>query len=338
MGQPPARTPRVLVSRRVPAAVHRALDATFDLDYHDSEIPLPRAELLARAAGSDGIVTTLTERADAELIDAASPRLCVVANYAVGFDNVDLDAASARDVLVSNTPDVLTAATAEFAVALMLSLLRRVTEGDRFLRRREPWIWAPTMMLGPGLAGRTLGIVGYGRIGREVARLARAVGMNVICTDIAAPAAGDDGHVPLPRLLDDADIVSLHCPLVPETRHLIGREELARMRGDAFLVNTARGPIVDEQALVDALRAGQIAGAALDVFEAEPRVTDALLEFDNVVVTPHLASATQDAREAMGRLCLDALDAVLLRGEPPRNALNASRVRLAAPRIRRPAP
>ncbi|MGH3328685.1 MAG: 2-hydroxyacid dehydrogenase, partial [Streptomycetales bacterium] len=312
MGQVSAQRPRVLVSRRVPAAVHRALGESFDLDYHDSERPLPRSELLGRTAGSDGLVTTLTEKVDAELLDAAGPRLHVVANYAVGFDNVDLEAADERDVLVSNTPDVLTTATAEFAVALVMSLLRRVTEGDRFLRRREPWIWAPTMMLGPGLAGRTLGIVGYGRIGREVARLAGALGMNVICTDIATPPAGDREQVSLPRLLDDADIVSLHCPLVPETRHLIGRQELARMRADAFLVNTARGPIVDEQALVDALRAGEIAGAALDVFEAEPRVTDALLEFENVVVTPHLASATQDTREAMGMLCLDALDAVLV--------------------------
>lgn len=321
-----ATTPRVFVSRRVPDSVRRRLEGTFDLSYHDSQSPLPRADLLARVAGADGIVTTLTEKADAELLDAAGPQLQVVANYAVGFDNVDVDAASDRNVLVSNTPDVLTEATAEFAIALILSLTRRVTGGDRFLRRREEWIWAPTMMLGTSPRDRLLGIVGFGRIGREVARLGAALGMRVVFSDVADIRSDEYEQVPLQRLLETADVVSLHSPLSPQTRHLIGERELAAMRSDAFLVNTSRGPVVDEQALVGALRSGEIAGAAIDVFEEEPKVPDALLEMDNVVVTPHLASATHTTREDMGMLCHDALSAVLLDGRASANAVNANRV------------
>lgn len=317
---------RVFVTRRVPESVHRVLADRFDIDYHDAESPLPREELLSRAAGADGLVTTLTEKVDVELLETAGPQLKVVANYAVGFDNVDLAAASERGVLVTNTPDVLTDATAEFAIASMLSLVRRVTDGDRFLRRREPWIWAPTMMLGNGAGGRLLGVVGYGRIGRQVARLGAGLGMRVCYSDFVDVADDEFEQVPLERLLSEAHVVSVHCPLTPETRHLIGAAETRAMRSDAVLVNTSRGPVVDEQALVEALRSGEIAGAALDVFENEPSVPEALLEMDNVVVTPHLASATHDSREAMGMLCVDALTSVFRDEATPSNALNAKEV------------
>jgi glyoxylate reductase len=206
---------------------------------------------------------------------------------------------------------VLTRATAEHALALLLALVRRVAEGDRLIRRREPWRLQPTFMLGHGLAGRTLGVVGPGRIGREVARLAEALGMSTLSARRGEP-------------LDDvlrADVVSLHCPLTDETRHLIREQSLALMRPDAVLVNTSRGAVVDEEALVSALRSGTIAGAALDVFEDEPEVHPGLLELENVVLTPHLGSATHEAREAMGVLCVDALKAVLLEGRHPPNAV-----------------
>jgi glyoxylate reductase len=226
--------------------------------------------------------------------------------------------ATQRGIVVSNTPDVLTEATAELTVALMLALLRRLVEGDRLVRRRDEWALAPTFMLGEGLAGKTLGIVGLGRIGREVARLAEAFGMRVVHTRGSGPYE----ELPLDRLLAEADVVSLHVPLTPETRHLIGAPELALMRPSAVLVNVSRGPVVDEAALVDALVEGRIAGAALDVYEHEPEVSAGLLGLENVVLSPHLGSSTHAAREAMGMLCADALEAVLLRDELPANAVN----------------
>jgi glyoxylate reductase len=305
---------RVYLSRRVPDRVRAELDALFDMDVHDSELPPERAELLDRCSGADGLVTMLTDRVDAELFDAAGPQLRVVAQYAVGVDNVDVDAARARGVVVANTPDVLTRATAEFTIALLLAVTRRVAEGHRLIRRGDSWMWAPTFMLGTGLEGKTLGIVGLGRIGREVAALGVAFGMRTSHTSLT-------GGVPLTDLLAEADVVSLHCPLTPETRHLIDAEALASMRADAFLINTARGPIVEEDALADALERHAIAGAALDVFEREPDLDERLRRLDNVVLAPHLASATTEAREAMGMLCVDALRAVLLEGRTPANAV-----------------
>ncbi len=224
------------------------------------------------------------------------------------MDNVDLDEARARGIVVANTPDVLTRATAELAIALVLALVRRVAEGDRLLRRREPWRWAPTFMLGDGLAGRTLGVVGPGRIGGEAARLGAALGMDVVTAGRADP---------LEPVLEAADVVSLHVPLTDATRHLIDATALGRMRPTAVLVNTARGGLVDEAALVEALRAGRLAGAALDVFETEPVVRQELLALENVVLTPHLGSATRQTREEMGMLCVEALRAVLVEGRTP---------------------
>jgi glyoxylate reductase len=315
--------PLVYLSRRVPDRVRGELDELFELRAHDGERPTPRDELLEGVDGTDGVLTMLTDRVDDELLDAAGPGLRVVANHAVGFDNVDVEACSRRGVLVSNTPDVLTYGTAELTMALILDLLRRVTEGDRFVRSRTPWIWAPTFMLGTSLRGKLLGIVGLGRIGSEVARLATGFGARIAYTG-NTPKDVPYEYLPFDELLARADIVSLHCPLRDETRHLIGAAELRAMRRDAYLVNTTRGPVVDEAALAAALAAGEIAGAGLDVYEREPEVEEALLSLENVVLAPHHGSSTLETREAMGMLCVEALRAVLLEGRIPENAVNAA--------------
>jgi glyoxylate reductase len=306
--------PRVFASRRFPDRVRAELERSFELDVHDSMWPLERNELLRRVAGRDGLMLMLTDRVDDELLDAAGPQLRIVADYSVGVDNIDVDACRRRGIVVSNTPDVLTETTAELTIALILALLRRVAEGDRLIRRGERWIWAPNLMLGRGLGGLTLGLVGHGRIGQAVERLARAHGMHVVWTSRGRGRSLD-------ALLAEADVVSLHLPLSDETRHLIDAAALQRMKPTAVLVNTSRGPIVDEAALVEALAEGRIAGAALDVFEHEPDVHLGLLELENVVLVPHLGSATEETREAMGMLCVDALRAVLLEHRTPANTV-----------------
>ena len=269
-------------------------------------------ELIASPDRADGVVVTPAVTVDAAYLDAVGPQLRIVANYAVGIDNVDLEAARARGIVVSNTPGVLTNATAEHAIGLMLALLRRIAEGDRSLRRRDHWEWGPDFMVGESLEGRQVLVVGPGRIGRRVAVLAEAHGAHV-----RFAGRGDD----LRAALEAADVVSLHCPLTPETRHLVDAGALASMKPTAVLVNTARGQVVDEAALVVALRDGSIAGAALDVFEHEPAVSEELLAMENVVLTPHIASATRDTRMAMGMLVVSALRAVLLEGRTPENAV-----------------
>jgi glyoxylate reductase len=290
--------PRVHEAAGVPAEIERELAASF--------------ELVGALSGVDGVVTTPAIPVDEAFLDAAGPQLRIVANYAVGLDNIEFDAIRARGIVVSNTPGVLTNATAEHAIALMLALLRRVVEGDRSLRRRDAWEWGPDFMIGEGLDGKHVLVVGPGRIGKRVAELARLHGAR---TSFAG--RDDDLHA----LLGAADVVTLHCPLTPETRHLIDAAALAAMKRTAVLVNTARGPVVDESALVDALRRGELAGAALDVFEHEPVVTDDLLGMENVVLTPHIASATRDTRHAMGMLVVSALRAVLLEDRIPENAV-----------------
>jgi lactate dehydrogenase-like 2-hydroxyacid dehydrogenase len=290
--------PKVHLATSVPAEVEGALAADFEL------VPAPQ--------GADGIVAVPAVAVDAAYLAAAGPSLRVVANYAVGVDNVDLDEARTRGIVVTNTPDVLTNAAAEFAIALMLALLRRVCEGDRLVRRRERWQIAPEFMLGDSLEGKDVLVVGPGRIGRRVAELASALGARP-----SFSGRGDDLLAQLPR----ADVVSLHTPLTPATRHLIDAAALAAMRPSAVLVNTSRGPVVDEAALVRALRSGGIAGAALDVYELEPDVSEELLELENVVLTPHVASATRDTRVTMGMLCVSALRTVLLEGRIPPNAV-----------------
>jgi glyoxylate reductase len=270
-------------------------------------------ELVDDPAGVDGIVAAPGVSVNGPVLDRAGSRLRIVANYGVGVDNVDLAAAAARGVVVTNTPDVLTRATAEFAIALLLALVRRVAEGDRLVRRGDEWRWAPTFLLGRGLAGRRLLVVGRGRIGSEVGRLAEALGM-----EVCSAGRGDE----LAPLLAAADAVSLHVPLTEATRHLVGAAELRAMKRDAVLVNTSRGAVVDEAALVAVLESGELAGAALDVFEDEPAVHPGLVGRDDVVLTPHVASATVEAREAMGALVVEALRAVLLEGREPRTAVS----------------
>ncbi len=269
-------------------------------------------ELVAEPTGADGVLALIPTTVDDAYLERAGPQLKVVANYGAGVDNIELDAARRRGIVVTNTPDVLTKTTAELAITVTLALLRRVVEGDRFVRARSPWSFSLEFMLGEGLEGKTVGIVGPGRIGRETARLAEAFGARAIF------AGRDD---PLDELLASADVVSLHCPLTPQTHHLIDDRALATMKPTAFLVNTARGPIVEERALLDALSRRVIAGAALDVFEFEPAVSDALLSMEQVVLTPHIASATRSTREAMGMLAVDALRNVLILNRPPPNAV-----------------
>ena len=291
-----SRRPRVHVTDRIPDRVWGALQQDF--------------ETADAAAGVDGILASVTVMVDDSYLDAAGSELKIVANYGAGVNNIDLAAASRRGIVVANTPDVVTAATAEFTIALILALLRRVAEGDRLLRRREPWRFTLEFMLGESLAGKTLGIIGPGRIGREVARLAEAFG--------ALPLFAGR-HEPLAPLLAEADIVSVHCPLTEETRHLIDADALAQMKRTAVLVNTARGGIVDEAALVAALVRRELAGAALDVHEHEPSVAEGLLALENVLLTPHLGSGTLATRESMGMLAVDALRAVLLDNRLPEN-------------------
>ena len=312
---------RVVVTGRIP---QDALDLLRDgpgMWSWDEDDPIPRERLLAEVRGADALVTLLTERVDQELLDVAGPQLRVVANVAVGFNNIDVPACSAGGVVATNTPGVLTDATADLAMGLVLMATRRLGEGERIIRSGRPWQWGMFHLLGAAIQGRRLGIVGMGQIGTALARRARAFGMTVAYSnrreaDAAVAAELDAERLDLDDLLATSDVVSLHCPYSPATHHLIGAPQLRTMRSSAFLVNTARGPIVDEAALVDALRAGHLAGAGLDVYENEPEVHPALPELENVVLIPHLGSATVETRTAMAVLAARNALAVL-RGEPP---------------------
>jgi glyoxylate reductase len=314
---------RVAVTRRVPESALELLAAEAELWVSPEDRPLSTQELHAAVAGVDAAVTLLHDRVDDAFLDAAGPQLRVVANVAVGYDNVDVAACARRGVVVTNTPGVLTEATADIAMGLMLAVTRRMGEGERLLRAQTPWSWHMFFLLGSGLRGKTLGVVGLGGIGRATARRARAFGMQIAYrarrpagAEIEAELGGAR-HLPLDELLARADVVSLHCPLTPETRHLIDARALELMRPSAYLVNTARGPVVDEAALVDALRSGAIAGAGLDVFEREPEVHPGLLELDNAVILPHLGSATIETRTAMAELAARNALAVLRGDAPP---------------------
>jgi len=309
------------VTNQIPESAVEMLREAGAVRIDQREASIPRADLLELVAGANAILTLLHDRVDEELLEAAGPQLCCVANVAVGYDNVDLEAAAERGVVVTNTPGVLDDATADLTMALLLAATRRVAEGDRLIRSGREWTWGMGFMLGSGLRGKLLGIVGLGGIGARVAERARAFGIRVAYhsrheapAEVVAALAAE--RMPLEQLLAEADVVSLHCPLTPETHHLIGAAELAAMKPSAVLVNAARGPVVDERALAESLAAGTIAAAGLDVYEHEPRVEPGLLELDNVVLAPHLGSATVETRTAMAELAArNAIAAV--RGEEP---------------------
>src|SRR5690554_186568 len=308
---------RVVVTGKIPTAALDTLRAQgHDIDAWEGEGKQPREQLLDQVRGAEGIITLLSERVDAELLDAAGPQLRIVANAAAGTDNVDVDACAARTVVVTNTPGVLTDATADIALALMLMATRRLGEGERLLRAEVAWSWGMDFMLGRGLRGRTLGIVGLGEIGRATARRARAFGMSIAYTgrSEASPSVVEElsaRRLSFDELLEASDVVSLHVPHTEDTHHLISAQQLELLGATSYLINTARGPIVDEAALVKALENGVIAGAGLDVYEHEPQVHPGLLTLENVVLLPHLGSATVETRLAMAALAADNVEAVL---------------------------
>ena len=303
---------RIVVTRGLPEPALAALrESGAAVWVSAADRALAVLELHEAVRGADAVVTMLHDRVDAAFLDAAGERLRVVANVAVGHDNVDVKACRERGVVVTNTPGVLVDATADLAIGLLLAITRRLGEGERLIRSGAGWSWSIDFMLGRGLRGRTLGIVGYGAIGQAVAARARAFGLEILVT------RRSDGGVTLGELLERSDFVSLHVPLTDATRHLIDASALAGMRRDAYLVNTSRGPVVDEAALAAALRDGAIAGAALDVFEREPEVHPALVGLENVVLVPHLGSATVETRTAMAELAAANALAVLAGEEPP---------------------
>jgi glyoxylate reductase len=317
----------VVVARRLPAAGLELLAEHFEVDAGDSAFE--RAELLRRVPGAAAIVADPTVPVDAELLDAAGPDLKVVANFAVGYDNIDLDACRRRGVVATNTPDVLTNATAELTLALMLAAARRVGEAERVLRRGDWTGWEPGQLLGRELSGATVGIIGLGRIGTRVAELLQGFRVRLLYTSrrahpdsIWAEARLGLERVTLAELVEQADFVTLHAPLTAETRHLVDAELLDRFKPGAVLVNTARGGLVDARALADALRSGRLAAAGLDVFEHEPDVEPELTALEQVVLLPHLGSATATARDGMARLAAENVIAVVA-GKPPLTPVSA---------------
>jgi lactate dehydrogenase-like 2-hydroxyacid dehydrogenase len=312
------------VTRRWPEDVERVLTELFDTRLNRDDEPLGTVGLQQALRSADAVLPTVSDRVDAEVLGIDAPRAKILASYGVGFNHIDLDAARATGMTVTNTPEVLTDATADLAMTLLLMVARRAGEGERHVRNREWTGWRPTHMMGTQVTGKTLGLIGMGRIAQAVARRAHhGFGMNILFHDPYPPPAGEltglDARAceALEEVLAGADFVSLHCPGGQSTRHLINRERLAAMQPQAYLINTARGDVVDEQALVDALRNGVIAGAGLDVFENEPRVTPELLEMDNVVLLPHLGSATRETRIAMGMRVIDNLKAFFAGESPP---------------------
>jgi len=313
-------TARIVVLGRIPGSGLEVLRQAGDVWAWDHDEHIPDDVRNEQLATADAAVTLLTNKVDDAFLDAA-PNLRIVANVAVGFNNIDVAACARRGVVVSNTPGVLADATADLAMALILTVTRRLSEGERLIRSGEPWAWGMFMMLGTGIQGRQLGIIGMGGIGEALARRARAFGMQVVYHNrrpVAPEVAEhlDAQRLELDELLATSDVVSVNCPYNADTHHLIDAGALARMKSSAFLVNTARGPIVDEAALVDALRSGTIAGAALDVFENEPQVHPGLFDLDNAVLVPHLGSATNETRGAMAELAAKNVVEVLA-GRPP---------------------
>jgi len=305
----------IFVSRRLKSSVIARLETVGNVEVYAGDGVITREELHQAVAGKHGLVTMMTEQVDGPLLDAGAD-LKVVANVAVGYNNIDVPAARARGVIVTNTPDVLTDSVADFTWALILAITRRLSEGERVVRRGEWKGWAFDYMLGAELRGKQLGLIGLGRIASAVAARAAAFGVRVAYTSRSERNLPGAERMSLDQLLNTSDIVSLHVPLTPETRHLIDKKALARMKRSAYLINTARGPVVDEEALAWALQQRLIAGAALDVYEQEPKIHPDLLPLENVLLVPHLGSGTTETRTAMATLAADNVVAVLS-GRPP---------------------
>ena len=311
----------VYVTRPIPESSLTRLRESCDIEMNPEDRPLTREELLPAVRGRDAVLTMLHDTVNAELLDAALPTCRIFANYAVGYNNMDIPAATERGVFLSNTPDVLTDATADMAWALLFAVARRVVEGDRYTRAGKFKGWAPLFMLGLDIIGKTLGIIGAGRIGQAVAHRASGFHMKIIYTAQSRKVdfEGETGarFVDTDTLLRESDFVTLHVPLTPRTHHLIGEREFSLMKPSAVLINTSRGPVIDEKALVKALRDRVIWGAGLDVYEREPLVEQGLSGLDNVVLCPHLGSSTLETRVKMGVLASENILAALSGGIPP---------------------
>lgn len=306
--------PKVFVTRRIPDAGLKLLRECCDVRVYPKDQIIPRKELIKGVKWCDALLSLLTEKINKEILDA-NPKLKIIANYAVGFDNIDVKYATNKNIPVTNTPGVLEDAVAEHTFALLLTVTKKIVEADKFTRAGKYRFWEPLLFIGPQLKGKILGIIGLGRIGSLVAEKAVAMGIKVIYTDIRRnPQFEKQFHAPFvsqETLLKTADFVSLHVPLLPSTRHLISSKELQMMKRTAYLINTARGPVVDEKALVHALKKKVIAGAALDVYEFEPKLSAGLTKLNNVILTPHIASATIEARQAMSEIAARNILAVL---------------------------
>lgn len=317
--------PSVYVTRMLPAPAIERLRQHCDVEINPADAVLERSVLLEKVRGRDAVISLLTDAIDDEVLTAAGPQCKIIANYAVGFNNVDLAAATRHGVIITNTPDVLTDATADLAWALLFAVARRVGESEQFLRDGKFKGWGPLLLLGLDISGKTLGVIGAGRIGGNFAAKAKGFRMKVLYHNRKSSpefeAATGGIYVDKETLLREADFVSLHVPLSPATRHLIGAAELKLMKKTAVLINTARGPVVDEAALVQALQAGEIWGAGLDVFENEPALAPGLADCPNTVLLPHVASATIDTRTNMGLIAVDNVLAVLA-GQPPQTCVN----------------
>jgi len=308
---------KVFVTRHIPEnGINLLKQAGFEVDVSDFDGVLPREQLLAKVKGADAILSLLTDKMDAELMDAAGPQLKIIANYAVGYDNISLQDAAAHKVIITNTPEVLTESVAEHAIALIFALAHRIVESDQFMRDGKYVGWAPMLFLGNDLVGKTLGLVGLGHIGEAVAkRMTDGFQMKILYYDVKRNEELEGkyhlGYRDLESLLKESDFVSIHVPLLATTKHLIGEPQFKMMKKTAYLVNTSRGPVVDENALVAALRAGEIKGAGLDVYENEPKMAEGLAGLPNTVLTPHTASATEETRSAMSELAAKNIIAVL---------------------------
>jgi glyoxylate reductase len=313
--------PRVMISRSLPEEVIVRARSRADVDLHTGDKPLSKTELIARVKDREGLVCLITDTIDASVLESC-PGLKVVSNVAVGFNNIDVAAATKRGVVVTNTPDVLTETTADFAWTLLMATARRVVEADRYVRDGKFTQWEYMVLLGGDVHDKTLGIIGFGRIGRAMARRALGFNIRVLYQDAVAADPATERELRATRtdtatLLRDSDFVSIHTPLLPDTRHLINAQSLRTMKKTAYLVNASRGPVVDEAALVQALTEGWIAGAGLDVFEEEPKVHPGLMGLSNVVLAPHIASASSDTRIKMAALAVDNCLAVLEGRTPP---------------------